>query len=112
MRYAIAYVSSKNSSISEAEVHTVLKNSCNYNNKNDITGLLVYSEGNFFQLIEGEENIIKELYYNTIINDPRHKNIISFVETEIHNSAFDGFYCDLEESRWDVEPSKLKVYFY
>lgn len=93
------------------EVRSILNDACEFNDKNDITGLLIYSEGNFFQLIEGEKELIKELYYDKIRKDPRHNNLISFVETDITKPAFDGFYCTKEASRLSVNRSKLKIYF-
>ncbi|WP_093411154.1 BLUF domain-containing protein [Salegentibacter flavus] len=61
-----------------------------FNNSHDITGVLLYSETNFFQLIEGEEKEIKDLY-SRIEKDPRHRNIIKFVDKPVIRPAFDGF---------------------
>lgn len=55
MRYAISYVSTAKKSLSETEIRQILNDSENNNNKQNITGLLLYSEGNFFQIIEGDQ---------------------------------------------------------
>lgn len=58
MRYAISYVSSAIEGLPDREIDRVLYQTKTFNNENDITGLLVYSEGNFFELIEGEAQMV------------------------------------------------------
>jgi len=55
MRYAIVYVSTASNELKDEEIQNILSSSNTWNNKNDITGLLLFSEGNFFQIIEGEK---------------------------------------------------------
>ena len=58
------------------------------NNKTlGITGLLIFSDGNFFQIIEGEEAVVK-MTFEKIKKDPRHFNIIKMLDKEIMNPAF------------------------
>lgn len=78
MRHAISYVSSKRDYVTNEEIHKLLHQTYTYNNAHNIHGLLVYSEGSFFELIEGEKENIKNLYYDKIEKDPRHKDIIKF----------------------------------
>ncbi len=40
-----------------------------------VTGMLVYINGNFLQVIEGEEDVIDGLF-NKINGDPRHKEVL------------------------------------
>ena len=51
MRYAISYVSTIEQNISHVQLKTLLQESTDHNNSEDITGLLLCSEGNFFELI-------------------------------------------------------------
>ncbi|MDR5589550.1 BLUF domain-containing protein [Christiangramia sp. SM2212] len=101
MRYAISYVSSAARDLSETEINDVLKESEIRNNQKDITGLLLYSEGNFFQVIEGEKEIIKSLY-SDINKDSRHFNLIKLFEKTIQNEAYDGYKSDFisEDARY------------
>ncbi|AVR45436.1 blue light sensor protein [Christiangramia fulva] len=110
MRYAISYVSTKSPSVKEEEIYKVLEDSCSYNNENNITGLLVYFDGNFFQLIEGEKEAVRELFYNKIKKDSHHRNIIKFLEKEITNPAYDGYDCDIVNNQFKIDTSKLHKY--
>ncbi|MDX1518571.1 MAG: BLUF domain-containing protein [Gammaproteobacteria bacterium] len=57
------------------------------NKRLDITGMLIYSNGYFAQLLEGEEAAVRKLY-ETICNDHRHKNIKKFYEGPIDKRFF------------------------
>lgn len=87
MRYAISFVSTAVNDLTQSEVVEILQNTESRNDHLGINGLLVYSEGNFFEVIEGEKNKILELY-ETILEDPRHKNLIKIFEKEVHKKLF------------------------
>ena len=109
MRYAVAYVSNLSASVSNKEIDRILSQAEQYNNQNDLTGLLIFSEGNFFQLIEGERNKVEGLY-SKIVKDSRHGNVIKFVEKEIHLPAYNGYYCDKVNERYEMDQHKFKIY--
>lgn len=44
------------------------------NARNNITGILLYTEGRFVQFLEGEQSAVRELY-ETIRQDDRHKQV-------------------------------------
>ena len=56
MQYAISYVSTVSPNLTEQEIKEVLKFSQNLNIEFNITGILLYSEENFFQVLEGKKN--------------------------------------------------------
>lgn len=90
MRYAISYVSTIDLNLGHDQLKILLEESTHYNNTEDITGLLLCSEGNFFQLIEGDEAKVKDLYQR-IANDTRHNDIIKYLEQPVHLPAYDGY---------------------
>jgi len=55
MRYAISYVSTATKDLKQNEIEKILYSSEKQNNIDNITGLLLFSEGNFFQVIEGKK---------------------------------------------------------
>jgi hypothetical protein len=57
------------------------------NLKYDISGLLLYSERNVIQYIEGEKDNIEKLYDN-IKNDTRHKSVFLLHKKEIQQRLF------------------------
>jgi hypothetical protein len=90
MLYAICYVSSEVNNLSEDDVHKILKQAKINNTINNITGILLYSEGNFFQVIEGDKLAITNLF-EEIVNDNRHQNIIKIFEREVYQEPFNGY---------------------
>lgn len=90
MRYAISYVSTADKNLSPEEVQVLLKKVARDNNDQHITGILLFSETNFFELIEGEKEQVKYLYSN-IEKDNRHNNLIKILESDVFLPAYDGF---------------------
>jgi len=109
MRYAISYVSTAAKDLQEGEIQKILYSSENQNNKDNITGLLLFSEGNFFQVIEGEKEEITELYQK-ITNDPRHHNIIKLFQKPIHKKSFDGYKSDFISEDAKYNSARLNNY--
>ncbi|MDX1545108.1 MAG: BLUF domain-containing protein [Christiangramia sp.] len=109
MRYAISYVSTASKLLTRTQVEELLRKSEESNNRENITGLLLYSDGNFFQVIEGEEAKIKKLY-NTIKKDERHSNIIKILSTSIHKESYDGYKSDLVTESVKFDRSKFQTY--
>jgi len=93
MRYAISYVSTVNPALTETQIQEALDFTRNWNNNHNITGILLYSEGNFFQVLEGEKQLLIDLF-GRIKADERHHNIITIFQKEIPNIHFDGYEVD------------------
>lgn len=108
-RHVIAYVSSANSNLSKEDVADLFKQVNNFNNSHDITGVLLYAETNFFQLIEGDEKEIKSLF-SQIEKDPRHSNIIVFVNKPLDGVAFDGYISRFVTDASKLDASNLETY--
>jgi len=77
MRYAISYVSSARNDLPVQDVKNILDQTNKFNKLQGITGILLYNDKNFFQLIEGEKQIVLDLY-ERISSDPRHQNYTIF----------------------------------
>ena len=71
----IVYVSTAQRPLSEKELIDVLKVSRTNNKKYNVTGILLYCQGTFMQVLEGDKNSIDRIY-KAIELDTRHKNII------------------------------------
>ena|SRR5690606_33190438 len=87
MHYAVSYVSTAQRDMEPSEVVELLDQTEVRNNKLGISGLLIYSEGNFFEVLEGGKELILELY-DVIRQDDRHKNIIQIFEKSINGKPF------------------------
>ena len=97
--YELLYASLATDSITGPEVKKILQASKANNEKHGITGMLVYSETEFVQLLEGEQIAVKTLY-NKIRQDKRHRNTKIFYEGAIRSRSFDS---------WAMASQSLKV---
>src|SRR5690606_34452666 len=85
---AISYVSTASRDLNQSEVVELLDQTEVRNNQMGIHGLLIYSEGNFFEVLEGDKTVILDLF-GSIKEDGRHKNIISIFEKPVKEKLFD-----------------------
>ena len=83
----IIYASIANVNFDETKLIELLTKAREKNARLNVTGMLLYCDYNFFQVIEGEELIIQTLFEN-IKNDPRHKNVTKIVEEPIQLRSF------------------------
>lgn len=85
--FHIVYISSAIKPFSESELVDLLITCRERNSQKGITGMLLYNDGNFMQIIEGEEAAVKELYA-IIGQDPRHNGHILLIEEQTSESLF------------------------
>ena len=52
-----------------------------------ITGMLLYNDGNFMQVLEGEEEGVRDLF-GKITRDPRHRGIITLLQEHQRERQF------------------------
>ncbi|MFZ0489999.1 MAG: BLUF domain-containing protein [Salegentibacter sp.] len=90
MRHAICYVSNADQSLTTSEINELLNFCEENNNLRDIKGILLYSEGNFFQVLEGEKEKVVDLY-NRIQEDSRHYGIITVIDRDIPQGSYDDY---------------------
>ncbi len=57
------------------------------NVRHEVTGMLLYIGGNFFQALEGAPDVIDELY-DRIVQDPRHTHVAQIVREPIEQRRF------------------------
>jgi len=85
--FRLIYVSSATLPLSSSALDALLE-VCRRNNQNDdITGMLLYRDGDFLQILEGKENTVKETY-RRITADSRHRGIILLDESPISQREF------------------------
>lgn len=71
--FHLIYRSRANAHFSDEDLIQLLRQ-CRLNNApKKITGLLLYGFGSFIQLLEGEEDAVRDLYFKHIVNDKRHR---------------------------------------
>lgn len=79
--YEIIYMSSATNRLCEEEINSLLVTSRHSNIEKGITGVLLYIEGDFLQVLEGKKEAVETLF-EIIKKDTRHKGIIVVYEGE------------------------------
>ena len=88
--YVWVYKSREVPPLSEDDIARILNVSRLYNREHDITGILLYNEGRFTQVIEGSRDNILILKAR-IMADSRHKDIITLYEGHGQNRIFSSW---------------------
>ena len=87
---SLIYVSSATELLSPEQLLSLLETSRRNNNRDGITGMLLYKDGNFMQALEGEENTIHRLHAK-ILRDTRHGGVLTLLEKVIPERQFGGW---------------------
>ncbi|NJW53827.1 BLUF domain-containing protein [Salinimicrobium oceani] len=90
MHHTICYVSTATREFSGSEINELLALWKEKNEEQDIKGILLYSEGHFFQVLEGERSAVLALF-SEINNDKRHSGIIQVLGKDIERGSLDGY---------------------
>ncbi len=85
--FHIGYVSSAAVEFTKPQLRDLLERSRDKNQRLAITGLLLYRDGNFMQVMEGTEQTVRKLY-ETVRQDSRHKDIFTLFEECIPERDF------------------------
>lgn len=72
------------------DLQNILSASQQYNDSNEVSGMLLYVEGRFFQVLEGPEEEVLSLF-NTISKDSRHQNATIVAQGDLDKRFFKGW---------------------
>ena len=84
----LIYLSYSTTKLSTDDLDSILETSRSNNQENNITGLLVYYERDFLQILEGEDEVVMATF-NRILADPRHRGIIILDQSPIEHRDFE-----------------------
>lgn len=84
---SLVYVSSATQLFSDDDLKALLEQSRNKNTRLGLTGLLLHKDGNFMQVLEGEEEAVLQIYA-TIQGDLRHHGILELTRQQIQEREF------------------------
>ncbi len=85
--HQLVYVSSARADLSEDDLQDILCRARETNRTLGVTGMLVFLDGCFLQVLEGRRECVRDLYAK-IETDPRHFDAKVLIETEIAKPAF------------------------
>lgn len=86
----LVYVSAATARFTEAELRAMLIRFRERNEASGITGMLLYHDGDFIQLLEGPEAIVGGVM-DRIERDPRHTRVIRLLEGSAQERSFAGW---------------------
>jgi hypothetical protein len=85
--FHLVYSSTATHHFSEEELADLLAESRRWNIQDDITGLLLYHNASFVQILEGPEANVRRMF-SRIVLDPRHRHIVTVIEETIEHREF------------------------
>lgn len=96
----IVYLSSVVQLLSESELEEILELARCRNAEANITGLLLYAEGNVIQAIEGPPDGLRQLY-SKILADTRHRGVITLLDKPTDKRIFSNWSMGLAKTTRD-----------
>ena len=85
--YHLAYVSTETEPFSQIDLVELLAVARGANAERGVTGLLLYREGCFYQVLEGNEFAVNKTF-NDIKRDPRHRDVQVLFKGESESREF------------------------
>ena len=83
----LVYASSAARPFDRPELLALLDKARDTNGRLDVTGMLLYEDGNFFQVLEGLENVVVPLFWK-ISADKRHRKTVKIIQEPIAERSF------------------------
>ncbi|MFD2726853.1 BLUF domain-containing protein [Hyunsoonleella rubra] len=90
MLKTICYISDSYGSHSYEDLKMLYEKAKKNNQKNEITGVLIYNNGNFLQVLEGHPERV-DATYSRIELDYRHQNIFKVININIEQRIFEDY---------------------
>ena len=88
--FYLIYVSHAADGLKSSDLYDILNKAHEVNANLGISGLLLYKNKRFMQLIEGQEDAVRGLYQK-ILQDPRHRDLIVLQEDTEPERQFPGW---------------------
>ena len=90
MKHTICYVSKAVEGLSDEAIEDIFEVTKINNNRDGITGILLYGFGNFFQVLEGNKKQLDKLF-EAICNDSRHHRIETLINHRVKRPIFGSY---------------------
>ena len=83
----LVYVSAVTGRSEHFDIGEILQQSRRNNAVDDVTGMLLYADGNFMQVLEGEASAVERVYQR-IARDKRHSRVTQLVRFDTEERQF------------------------
>ena len=88
--FELIYVSTAEKRMNKDNLQSILMESMRHNSDHNITGILLYDQGSFCQVLEGDKKDVLSLF-KKIKKDKRHFNVITISEKDIQYREFSAW---------------------
>lgn len=109
--YFIIYLSTAVDLFLDEELVDLLKVSRGNNQKKDISGMLLYNNGGFLQVLEGEQDSVSTLFHK-LQNDNRHFGVLKVMDGNVDRRYFQDWsmgFRKLTDKEWKDTNGLLTV---
>ncbi|MEM8484456.1 MAG: BLUF domain-containing protein [Bacteroidota bacterium] len=86
----LIYISAASVDFTTEDLTNLLKKAREKNAKVDVSGMLIYHEKSFFQVLEGPEEEVYRVY-DMIADDPRHDEVRLLLKSVVENRSFENW---------------------
>jgi len=98
--HQLVYVSTARAGRGEDDLKDILSRARETNQELCITGILVHLDGYFLQVLEGEQDRVRNLYAR-IENEPHHSSVKVLLESDVAKRAFPDWSMGFREASRD-----------
>ena len=85
--FHLTYVSEQSQEFDSVGIQELLTQAREINHARDLTGLLLYKDGSFFQVLEGPQDAVLKTFAS-IASDPRHHSVETLLTSSISHREF------------------------
>ena len=108
--YELTYQSEAKKKVTQKDIEEILESARRHNEKNGVTGCLIYYNRQFIQILEGSKEAVHETYQR-ICEDRRHKEIRLMAENTTDERTFPEWgmaYFPIDEN--EINMNELKQF--
>ena len=105
MPYQIIYSSQATTPMTVSDLEKILVDARTGNEARDVTGVLIYVDGVFLQILEGDRDNVISLM-SAIADDSRHTAVKVFFEAEVNQRMFGSW----RMAFLDATPEQLRIW--
>lgn len=108
----LVYISNASAAFREDELPGILKVSRRNNERDGLSGLMMFHERRFFQILEGEMNAVMGCF-NRIMRDARHDSLMMLETGAVEARAFGQWqmaYKDVQKLPQDMRHAVFSIY--
>tara|TARA_R100000935_G_scaffold44696_2_gene67605 strand:- start:25993 stop:26412 length:420 start_codon:yes stop_codon:yes gene_type:complete len=108
--HTICYISNAAPDLSDSDIEAIFNQASTQNNEYNVSGILLYNLEHFFQVLEGDEEYIIDLYENKIKKDTRHLDIYEVYNKTTEKPVFMGYDSKFNIIKTEEDLQKIKKY--